>query len=351
MGALAAALLLAAPAHAGEPERCAELWPETCVAAVDPGGAERRSEPPAPADVASDATSTCAGPAEIARRRVLLIGVDGVRADALQVARAPHLAGLARAGTASWDAEVADVTLSGPSWTALLTGVGADKHGVWDNAFSDHRLADWPTVFDRLRGERPDTWLGAFVAWRPLRERILPGEALDRNAWRSQDESVTVEAARALRTKDAHLTFVHLDAVDAAGHRHGYGPDNTLYLRAIEAADAQVGRLLAAIERRPTRSAEDWLVVVTTDHGGTGFGHRDDLPDNRRVFVIASGLGPAGSAFTRATPRLTDVAPTILAFLGVPLDADADLDGQPLVADAGPRPLAACPPPAEAAAR
>lgn len=279
----------------------------------------------------------CVPDEAIARRRVLVIGVDGVRPDALLAARAPNMRRLARTGTVSWDAEVADITLSGPSWSALLTGVGVDKHGVTDNAFEDHALDRWPTIFERARRARADAWMASFVAWRPLQRFVLTTEVLDRSAWRRSDDRVVAEATAALRRRDPLLTFVHLDGVDAAGHKHGYGPDNPRYLRAIAAADAHVGELLRAVKRRKTRAAEDWLIVVTTDHGGTGYGHKDDLPANRRVFVIAHGLGPAGSGFTTATPRLTDVAPTVLAWLGVPFaaagEADDALDGHALVAE------------------
>lgn len=297
------------------------------------------SAPDLPA-VDRPAPDVCVPDDAIARRRVLVIGVDGVRPDALQAARAPNVRRLARTGTVSWDAEVTDITLSGPSWSALLTGVGVAKHGVVDNAFEDHALDRWPTIFERARRARPDAWLAAFVAWRPLQRFVLTTEILDRSAWRRDDDRVVAEATAALRRKDPLLTFVHLDGVDAAGHKHGYGPDNPRYMRAIAAADARVGELLRAVKRRKTRAAEDWLIVVTTDHGGTGYGHKDDLPTNRRVFVIAHGLGPAGSVFTAATPRLTDVAPTVLTWLGVPFAAagegDDALDGHALVVDGAP---------------
>ena len=59
-----------------------------------------------------------------------------------------------------------------------------------------------------------------------------------------------------------------MSQVDKAGHAYGFTAETPEYLAEIEEKDGQVKLLLEAIERRPTRSEEEWLVVVTTDHGG-----------------------------------------------------------------------------------
>src|SRR5688572_20434011 len=77
-----------------------------------------------------------------AGRRVLVIGIDGCRADALkkliEIGRVPRLALLAATGTVTWNAfaggpegsEAVQETSSGPGWTTILTGVWRDRHGV-----------------------------------------------------------------------------------------------------------------------------------------------------------------------------------------------------------------------------
>ena len=44
-------------------------------------------------------------------------------------------------------------------------------------------------------------------------------------------------------------------------------------IQAIEIIDGQVGRVLKAIEARSTRGDEEWLIAMTTDHGGEGTSH------------------------------------------------------------------------------
>ena len=57
----------------------------------------------------------------------------------------------------------------------------------------------------------------------------------------------------------------------------------------IEEKDGQVKLLLDAIERRQTRNDEEWLVIVTTDHGGEELGHGPKTEPNRKIPLIIAG--------------------------------------------------------------
>ncbi|NED81330.1 nucleotide pyrophosphatase, partial [Streptomyces sp. SID11233] len=122
--------------------------------------------------------------------------------------------------------------------------------------------------------------------------------------------------------------FVHLDNVDHAGH--SYGAASNQYLQALATVDAQLGQLLDAVRGRSSYAREDWLVLVTTDHGHTDAGgHGGNTLPERQTFLVASGGGlPAGSV--RYDVRMPDVAVTALAHLGVPIDPAWGLDGRPL---------------------
>src|SRR5690606_27064273 len=98
------------------------------------------------------------------------------------------------------------------------------------------------------------------------------------------------EAELALRERRHQLYFVDFDDADRAGHAHGFSPESRPYLDAITAIDAQIGRLLAAIDAAPVRAGERWLVVLVSDHGGTGTSHADrSLPENRTIPIAFCG--------------------------------------------------------------
>ena len=86
--------------------------------------------------------SACLLPAQDpGAQRVLVIGIDGVRPDALAAAKTPNLDKLIKTSAFADSTQILGTrysknnTISGPGWSSILTGVWADKHGVHDNEF------------------------------------------------------------------------------------------------------------------------------------------------------------------------------------------------------------------------
>lgn len=46
--------------------------------------------------------------------------------------------------------------------------------------------------------------------------------------------------------------------------------------------------IIASIEARKTYAAEDWLILITTDHGGVGGGHGGSSFEERMTFIISN---------------------------------------------------------------
>ncbi len=113
------------------------------------------------------------------RNRVLVLGIDGTRPDALAKARTPHLDGLIREGSFTDTAEILGTrfqqnqTISGPGWTTNLTGVWADKHGVMDNSFKGQRIEAFPHFFKRLKAAHSGARTVSLVSWEPIHEFIV----------------------------------------------------------------------------------------------------------------------------------------------------------------------------------
>ncbi|OIK24241.1 hypothetical protein VT52_028270 [Streptomyces malaysiense] len=267
---------------------------------------------------------------------MLVIGLDGALLGRIEDAGAPHLAALMAAGLTAPSLVEPDVpTLSGPGWATILTGARHAKHQVRDNSFTGNRFARYPDFLTRLASARPDLDTCAITSWAPLAEKVFSARVGTRVATpdAEYDAGTTDRAVGALRDGDPDALFVQLDGVDDAGHRHGAASPR--YLEAVRGADAQVGRMVAAVGARP--ADEDWLVMVTTDHGHTDAGgHGGPSLAERRTFLIAVGEGLA-SGSVRADVRMPDVAATALAHHGLALDPDWDLDGRPLRAPAATR--------------
>ncbi len=273
-----------------------------------------------------------------APRRVLVVGVDGLRPDALTRATTPVFDACSRHAAWSLSAQTQQrggETSSSPGWVSVLTGVDGDKHGIATNRTPGRPNARYPTFLLRAR-QRLGVRTAAAVMWGPLLDRFIEPEALDDRVLGGQGE-VTDRMAGWLRSGAHQLHFVHLDGPDLAGHAEGFSPDVPAYVAAVEQADRTVGRLLDALLERPGVGGEEWLVVMTSDHGGEGTGHGAWSAACETIPLIVSGPGVRPE---RLAPGLFDhmaVHPTVLAFLGLFPRRAWGLDGQVIGVRSGPR--------------
>ena len=259
-------------------------------------------------------------------RKVLVVGLDGVRGDSLDPAATPAMDALRShaAWTTQATTQLEAPTVSGPGWTSILTGVDSDKHGISGNSgMSEHDPA-YPTFLSRLRTAGLAT--SAWTSWDPVFNEIIEVDATDDGGVGS-DESVTEAMDAAIRSGGYDAHFIHLDNVDHEGHSGGFTPVRQGYLDTISEVDGRIAVLLDAILGRTTVADEEWLVVVTSDHGGLDTNHGSLNWECRTIPLIAAGPSVQPGTPARTVSHL-DVAPTVLDFLGVPIDPGWDLDGE-----------------------
>jgi len=281
--------------------------------------------------------AACAPPAQ-REKKVLVIGIDGVRVDVLAEAVTPVMDSLIEVGAFTTSARNVLPTVSGPNWSSMMTGVSPAKHGVYSNDFSGNAYAEFPDFLTRL--ERVDRGFAtiAIVDWPPLGGPAaggpLFGDSVDLRIlvdcdeldYEVADSFVTREAVRVLQIEDPHAMVVYLGDVDEVGHAHG--SLSAEYRASIETADAQVGAILTALRARPTYNSEDWLLLMSTDHGRRDDGgHGGESALERTIFYLASGPSVT-SIEPEAAVNLLDVAVTALAHLGVAIDPSWRLDGK-----------------------
>jgi len=271
--------------------------------------------------------------------KVLLIGIDGVRVDVLRQADTPSIDALAAAGVLSTSARTRPNTVSGPGWSSMTTGVWMDKHGVEDNDFAGNRYTEYPDFLTRIEHQRPELETLAVLDWPPLGTPASGGPLIsdaiddkvnvdgDTMGYVQADEQVVREAVTRLRDGDPDAAFVYLGNVDVVGHdTDSLSPQ---YRAAVEAADRQVGRLIAALRARPSYLSEDWLILMSTDHGRRDDGGHGGMSNEElTVFYLASGES-VDPASLREPPQIVDVAVTALAHLGITPPPEWNLDGRP----------------------
>ena len=289
-------------------------------------------------------------------QHVLLIGIDGARSDAVLAASTPNLDALAATGAVTWNARTGGAldpsaashqdTSSGPGWSSMLTGVWSDLHDVKDNGdFASGKFNKYPHLFSHVRDTLPGAYLSSIVQWHPINENLLdpyPGLADFTQEVADSGSAVANAAVAHLASADPNVLFLHFDDVDHAGHGGGFHPTNSAYLAAITQTDLHIGAVLGAVAARPNFANEDWVVIVSTDHGGSGTSHGGHTPSERTVWILASGGGVGNESLECAVGH-TVVTRTVLEHLGVPIDpgwelADEHPFGIPHAAASEPRP-------------
>lgn len=238
-------------------------------------------------------------------KKVLIIGIDGVRSDALQTANTPNLDNLISKGVYSHDALNNDITISGPGWSAILCGVWSDKHLVTGNNFTANNYGEYPPIFKYINDYDPNIHTVSICHWAPINNEIIQDHA-DFKLNVSSDFELMNQASAYLKVNDPDLMFIHFDEVDYAGHAGGFSIDNPDYISAIEVVDTQLTMIFSAIESRPEYSSEDWLILVTTDHGGNGTTHGGNTFGEENVFVIASGKNVTPSTIEKDSTYIFD---------------------------------------------
>lgn len=220
--------------------------------------------------------------------KVLVIGIDGCRPDGITTADTPNLDALMANATYSLDARCLYTTSSGPGWTSMLSGVWQNKHGVADNSYNGAQFSDYPHFFKYIEDADPENRTVSIVQWNPINDNMASLVA-DVVINADTDDIVKTEVVEELQYNNPTALFVQLSNVDFAGHGSGFSPQNTNYITAIETIDVQIGEMLDALKSRKTYDNENWLILLSTDHGGLGTSHGGASGEERTMFVIASG--------------------------------------------------------------
>ena len=257
--------------------------------------------------------------------KVLIIGIDGCKPDVLAKAETPAIQALIENGAWTYKAKTDPISSSGICWTSMLTGVWHEKHKVVSNDYKNPNIEAYPHFFKRIKEFDPALKTYTISNWAPLHKILQEGEA-DVVKGGGPDDRVTMHVVNALKNKDPDVVFVQLDQVDGAGHKYDYKFESKDYVKAIQKADKQVAEMMAALKERKTYPEEDWLIIVSTDHGGSNFGHGKDIPEHTTIFFIASGNAANKGEIPEA--NVTDVCITAMKHLGMDIKQEWKLDGQ-----------------------
>lgn len=294
-------------------------------------------------------------------KKVIFVIVDGIPDDVIDSVATPNLdkiiaeGGITKATMGGEkDGYSQTPTISAVGYNSLLTGVWANKHNVWGNGIEEPNY-NYATIFRLYKDQHPEGKTAIFSTWLDNRTK-LAGDGLpqtanlkidyhfdgleidtvkyphdeERNYIHLIDEEVSKEAAKSISENAPDLSWIYLEFTDDMSHKFGNSPQ---FVEAVQKADIQIGRVWDAIKEREANFNEDWLIVITTDHGreDSGYGHGGQS-DRERSIWIATNAENLNSHFNEVG-QTVDILPSILNFLGmeIPKEQAMELDGVPFI--------------------
>jgi predicted AlkP superfamily pyrophosphatase or phosphodiesterase len=248
---------------------------------------------------------------------VIVISMDGARPDAILQVDTPILQSLAAEGAFSWQAQTILPAVTVPAHASLLTGLDVAEHGINTNNYNTEELG-LPTFLSIAAEHGYST---AMIVGKNKLDQFHYPESVAYTFALSGDKSVIDAAIEALNN-GAQVLFVHLPNPDYFGHLSGWMSPQ--YLAELPNTDAQIGRLLTALEERQIRDST--LLIITADHGGHEKEHGADIPEDRLIPLIINGFG-VQVGVEMENVDITQIAATVLYALQLPIPDDM---GEPL---------------------
>ncbi len=275
---------------------------------------------------------------------VFIISIDGGKPAVIAQSDMPVLKQLVTEGAHTWVADTTYPSITLPSHTSMLTGVGPTKHRVlWNEWIPSNGLVTVPTIF--VEAKKAGLSTAMLVGKEKFRHLDLPGtlDVFDFNPAETTNVMKTMagetkpmredtvlaakvarNAARYIVEKKPSLCFIHFTDTDNTGHKYGWGSPEQI--KAFADVDAALGVVVKAI--REAGIADQSVLIVTADHGGHDKTHGLSIPDDMNIPWIAWGRGVKKN-FEITDPVVTyDTAATALWLLDLPR-AD-NLDGKPV---------------------
>lgn len=267
-------------------------------------------------------SATCLFAQTKTEKFVVLIGIDGVSAEAFQYSNAPIMRNLIARGAISLKTRGVMPTVSAPNWATILAGAGPEQHGVTSNSWSLQNFTIEPTakdkdgffpsIFTLLNQQKPNLKTGMFYDWDWL-GTFVNKKYISKEKYTTGFKTVTPLAIDFIKTAKPAFTFIYYGHPDEVGHEMGF--NTKAYYSAINEVDSEIGRIIETLKE--AEMYEKTTLIIVSDHGGIDFGHGGESMIELETPFIISGPGIKKNVVLEKSNDLINIAPTIADILGL----------------------------------
>ncbi|MBO7721586.1 MAG: alkaline phosphatase [Kiritimatiellae bacterium] len=208
---------------------------------------------------------------------------------------------------------------SAANWASIYMAAGSEQHGYinWNTTNSVFKplytlpSGKFPDVYALCRAAEPAAKLGYVYEWGGM-AHVIDLSVCDFTLRTNQCADAGIDFMK--KNKPRLMSFVY-DYPDAQGHRFGYGTPE--YQTAVERADAEIGKVLKALDE--AGMTDESVVIVSSDHGGVNKGHggATELEMDKPLIIWGKGV-KSGHEIKSATFSY-DIGATMAYLLGLKL--------------------------------
>ena len=262
-------------------------------------------------DESSDKSDEKANEESGKEKRVLLISIDGLRADAIENTEY----GRYLLENSAYSLEVTTVTpsITLPCHMSMFHSVTPEAHGVTANVYTPSESLGYGITEALKEGGKTSA---IFYNWKEIGHLVTEGStenakyiAGETEGWEEANAMIGEACIEHILNTPTDFTFLYLGFLDEWGHANGWLSEKYYY--ALNESFSLIERVIEAAK------VQNYTVIITSDHGGHDFTHGSEMKEDMTIplFIIGDGFERGSSLGPRS---ILDVAPTVAKIIGTP---------------------------------
>ena len=249
---------------------------------------------------------------------IFLIGFDGWGSYCMDSVEMPATRALMEQGCYTLKKRTVLPSVSAPNWASMFMGATTELTG-WTNNGERPPLEPayvnengvFPTIFSLIREQMPKAKTACIFEWGGIRP-LVDEKAID-HCVQLKPEQIAAPSAEHIKKEKPDFMAIIYDDPDHVGHSKGH--DTVEYYARMEELDSCLAEIIAAIKEAGIY--DDSIIIVTSDHGGIGYGHGgQSMMEMETPFIIAGKNIKQGGEFSEVMLQ-QDTAHTLAEAFGL----------------------------------
>ena len=236
--------------------------------------------------------------------KVILIYVDGMRPDGFLACGNPYIEKMMESAYYTLDSKTVLPSVTLPCHMSLFHSVAPERHGITTNQYLP-MARPINGLFEQLKNAKKNCAM--YYGWEPLRDVARPAslkfaEYINAYTEDSSDTALTDSALARIRKSKPDFVFLYMVETDEKGGHDSVWMTEE-YLNRISIAVDNIKRVIE-------ECGDEYIIIVTADHGGLDRTHGMEIPEDRTIPMFYFGKEfEAGKRFSGGS--ILDIAPTI----------------------------------------